>query len=374
VLTTDRPGIWVTTGTVGTDLRSGLDQVGATKLVLPGGDLAPVRGFDGTWASAFTLPLGKGAPLAAAASDGELAAHFTADPSDPALEANQLLADLAMIHFEAPNLTTARGVIAVPPGNWVPSKAFDAELLAGLGTNPVIRPTTLAGYFAAFANVLTSNGTSRRLASGSGGSALSPGLAGRITAARLHLTAFDSAVAGSHPVKTHLDELLLAAEFDGLSSAAQTAGVRSFGRALGDQLAQVQLATQRTVTLTAQTGFIPVTIVSSAPYAVKGTLVLSGGRFLFPHGSSRPLRLDHATNPTRFEVEARTSGDLPLEAVFKSPTGKLVIASGQLTIRSTATSLVGVGLTVLALAVLAGWWARTWWSGRRRRRHTGEAS
>jgi hypothetical protein len=45
-----------------------------------------------------------------------------------------------------------------------------------------------------------------------------------------------------------------------------------------------------------------------------------------------------------------------------------VIAQEQLTVRSTATSVVGVLLTGLALAVLLTWWARTWRARRRRRR------
>jgi hypothetical protein len=367
ILADGRPRTWVATGTVGTDLRTGLDQVGDGQLVLPGADLAAPRTEEGTWASAFTLPLGRGKPLVAAASDGDLAAHFTADPQDPALEANQLLADLAMIHFEAPNTATPRGVVAVPPGSWTPSKAFDATVLAGLTTNPVVRPTTLAGYFSAFSSVLASSNPTRRLGSGGSGPALAPGRARRLTADRLHLTAFDAAVAGNPPVKTRLDQLLLAAEADDLAPGGTARGVGAFGRALDGQLDQVQLATTLTVTLTAQTGFIPVTIDSSAPYRLVGMLELSGGRFVFPHGSRRHLTLDHPTNPTRFEVRARTSGDLPLEAVFKSPTGGLVIASGQLTIRSTATSLVGVALSAVALLVLLAWWARTWWAGRRRR-------
>lgn len=367
VTTTARSGTWVATGTVGTALRSGMAQVGDDQLVVPDVDLAPQRITMGTWASAFSLALGKGAPLEAAAADSELADHFTADPADPALEANQLLADLAMIHFEAPNTPTPRGVVAVPPAGWVPTKAFDSAVLAGLATNPVVRATTLSSYFSAFSTVLATSPPVRRLATGGPGPVLSRSLAQHLTSARLHLTAFDAAVPGNPPVKSGLDRLLLCAESDDLTAGGMAAGVRAFGQALDGQLSQIQLATQRTVTLTARTGLIPVTILSSAHYTVVGTLVLSGGRFVFPHGNTHRMTLDHATNPTRVDIEARTLGDLPMQVVFRSPTGSLVIASGQLTIRSLATSLVGVALSVVALLVLLGWWARTWWNGRQRR-------
>ena len=81
------------------------------------------------------------------------------------------------------------------------------------------------------------------------------------------------------------------------------------------------------------------------------------------------------------EVQARTSGDLPLEVTLTAPKTDvgavpLVIAHGQLTVRSTATSVVGVILTLLAIAVLLAWWVRTWRRGRAARvvRRTGVAS
>ncbi len=117
-------------GPVGSDLQAGLSAKGLGRHLPrparrgPGalGGSSGSRAASGTWASAFTLSLGgKGPPATAAASDGELAAHFTADPADPALEANQLLADLAMVHFEAPDTPTPRALVAVPPAGWTPT-------------------------------------------------------------------------------------------------------------------------------------------------------------------------------------------------------------------------------------------------------------
>jgi len=370
VETPDRYRTWVATGTVGADLRTGMSQpsVGASRVVIPDADLSPPRDNEGTWASAFTISLGRGSPVTAAASDGELAAHFTADRADPALEATQLLADLAMIHFEAPNTPVPRGVVAVPPSAWTPSRMFDSEVLAGLTTNPIVHGTTLNGYFSAFSAVLASTPPTRRLADGGSGPVLAGTIARRVTAARLRITYFADSVLGNPPVKAQLDELLLDAESDELMPSAQLAGVRTVEKVLTAQLSQVQLATARSITLTARTGLVPVTIESSAPYTVVGVLELSGGRFVFPHGSTRPMTLDHATNPVRIDVEARTSGDLPLAVNFLSPTGKLRIASGRLTVRSTATSVVAVVLTVIALLVLFGWWLLTWRDSRRRKR------
>ena len=372
-----QPATWVADGPVSAGLGASLEVVGGAvgapmRVVVPDGALVPPAGAASgiTWGYPFSLTLGRGRTFQAAASDGELAAHFAAEPQDPALAANQLLADLAFVHFEQPNLTDPRGVIAVPPVGWAPNAAFDGELLNGLRDNPDVEPVTLGGFFDQVA--LGGNGApgTRSLAPGNG-----PGLPGdlahQISTARLRLSAFDSAVPKkATPVLSQLDDILLASQSTDLGPSGQRAGVATFERALTGQLTLVQLATERTITVTARTAAIPITVLSNAPYTVVGTLTLTSNKFTFPPpGPTRPgVVLDHPTTPLRIEAEARTSGDLPVEATFVSPAGGLEIARGQLTVRSTATSWVGVVLTALALAVLGAWWARTWWGGRRRKR------
>jgi hypothetical protein len=368
--TSARSGPWVATGSVGTALAGGLSQVGATQLVVPQSTLVPAgsNGGRGTWSSTFTLPLGKGHTVTAAASDTDLSTHFADDPADPVLEADQVLADLAMIHFEAPNTPTVRGVVAVPPAGWVPGTAFDDELLEGLTANPDVVAATLGSFFSQVPATPALTPPVRQLASPGPGPVLSPSTARQITSARLRLTAFDSALPSHPAVLGQLDDLLLAAESDTEGSSGVTAGVAAWERCLGGQLAAISVVTEHTITLTARTGHIPITVQSTAPYAVVGTLTVSSDRFVFPEGTTVPMTLDHPTNPVRIAVQARTSGDLPVEVSFVSPRGNLVIAHGEITVRSTATSVVGFVLTALALAVLLFWWARTWRAGRRRRK------
>ncbi len=359
--------MWVATGGIGTALGSGLAQIAASDIVVPEGSLAPptAPASSGTWTTTFNLALGK-TTITAAASDDLLGAHFTSDPSDPVLEANQLLADLAMIHFEAPNTPQARGVVAVPPSDWQPNAAFDDTVLAGLVQNPNVEANTLAQFFA---QVPGSSSTlpTRHLAQSGPGPTLPASFAHELSQSRLRLSAFDTSVRSDPSLLTHLDDLLLGSESSLLRPSQQQAGVTTFNRALDAQLDQISFGSERTITLTARTGAIPVTVLSTAPYAVTGTLTLTSDRFTFPQGTSQRLVIDHSTTPVRISVVARTSGDLPLEVTFESPTGRLRFASGELTIRSTATSVVGVVLTIAALAVLLGWWVRTWRSGRRRR-------
>lgn len=368
VSATVSPETWVADTSVGPAIAAGLNDVtrsvGATsgRLVVPDSSVTlPAGQF--TWDSTFQLSSGQSQPVAAAATDSGLTSHFQSNPADPALEAQQILADLAVIQSEAPNTPTARGVVAVAPPGWAPTAAFDNELLAGLAANPVVAPVTLDGFFAQ----VPSSSDPVHLATGSG-TVMPPSLAHDLTVARLRLTGFDSAVPAGQPILTQLDQLLLASESSDLRVPQQRQGIAAFERALDGQLRLVEIAAERTITLTARTGPIPVTVLSAAPYPIRGTLTLTSPKLVFPQGPARGLVLDRSTNSVRVPVEVRTSGDLPLTAVFSSPREGLTITRAQMTVRSTATSIVGIVLTIVALVVLLGWWARTVWSGRRRRR------
>ena len=52
-----------------------------------------------------------------------------------------------------------------------------------------------------------------------------------------------------------------------------------------------------------------------------------------------------------------------------SPAGGLLLSSGQISVRSTATSVVGIVLSLGAVAVLVVWWIRTSRKRRALRRH-----
>lgn len=366
---------WLASGAVGSDLATGLQTASQAtgfastaddRLVLPDVDLAPPSNEQFTWTWTFSVGLGKGTTVTAAAADSELASHFDSQPNDPALEATQLLADLAVIQSERPSLKD-RGVVIVPPAGWTPNATFDNELLAGLDNNPVVKPVTLDTYFDQVPADPTNAANQTRHLSSGGVPTMPKALARQFSSARLRLTALQGVVLQPALI-TELNDLLLCSESSDLHTASQFAGLATLNRAVDDQLDQVQIANERTVTLTSRTGSIPITVSSAAPYPVRGTLTLSSPKLIFSQSPTRTLTLDRATTSVRFQVEARTSGDLPVVATFASANGKLVISRAQMTVRSTATSLVGIILTVVALVVLAGWWGRTVWNGRRRRR------
>ena len=71
------------------------------------------------------------------------------------------------------------------------------------------------------------------------------------------------------------------------------------------------------------------------------------------------VTLNRATNAVYVSVEARASGEFRVSVAFDAPTGRLPLAAGTIIVRSTATSVVGIVLSLGAVAVLLGWWLRT---------------
>lgn len=357
---------WLATGPVGPSIAAGMRDVGSDSLVLPDSALASATEEDhATWTQPFSLTLGHGESVTAAVSDSMLSNLFTSHPADPVLEANELLAGLAFIQSELPS-AGGRGVIGVPPPSWNPDPRFVDALVSGLSNNPVVSTATLNGYFNEVQIGANGATTTRRLNDGAD-QLLSRAQAAAIATARTEISGFVDAVQGQPPIENQLEDVLLSAESDQLSPDQQRAALAVFERHFEAELGNVQVE-KNSITLTAQTAAIPITIVSSAHYALRANLTLSSPKLEFPGGPTRDVLIDHPTNSAQVQVRARTSGDLPLSFTLSSPNGQLVIERGRFTVRSTATSIVGIVLTLVAAAVLIGWWGRTWLKGRRERR------
>ncbi|HEY1652800.1 MAG TPA: DUF6049 family protein [Acidimicrobiales bacterium] len=366
-------GAWVDTTTSFTqgdsaDLATGLQQAGASKLVLGDGDLASSGTSNYTFAQPFTLDLGHGSTVTAVAADSSLGARFTAEPSDPLLGAEQLLAGLSFIHFENASLSQARGVVVTPPSGWRASGPFLKTLLDGLSGNPALSPVTLDQLFSKVPVGGNREPSTRRLQSGPATRGISRAAATRIALARQQLSSFSGAISGRPPEMQTLSDALLATEASDLTTARRTTALASYQKAFGAETGKISLATEETVTFTAQQASIPITVLSGAPYPVNVVVTLDSDKFTFPDGNTRKLLLDRPTTSVRVTAQARTSGDhLPIDVTLHTQNGQLLLAHTVLTVHSTAISFVGVALTVLAGAVLLVWWGRTWRRSRRQR-------
>jgi hypothetical protein len=161
-------------------------------------------------------------------------------------------------------------------------------------------------------------------------------------------------------VTTQLGDLVLAGESEQLRPAQQAGVLHNTDLAVSAQLGQLQVAGGQSITLTSQRGRVPVTIISSAPYPVTAVLTLTSDKLLFPDGETLNVVLDPShTNSFYVNVETRASGLFKVGVTLYSPVGGVTLSSGQVSVRSTATSVVGVVLSLGAVAVLLVWWLRT---------------
>jgi len=369
-------GSWVETGAnlsnadVG-NLTTGLQAAGANQLVVSDAALAPIDNPTGsTFAQPFTLALAHGTHVNAVASDSQVDARFTTNPRNPTLAANQLLANLSFIHFENQYDPNQRGVVLVPPTTWRPSADFVSTFLAGLTNSQIVSPVTLDQLFAQVPVGGNRAPTSRHLQSGPGvgRGGITATAAARITADRAELNSFSAAASGHPSELTALSDALLRSQSEALSAPERGVVLTAYGLGFTAMLSSISLAVERTITFTSRTASIPITVLSAAPFVVRVVLTLSSDRFTFPNGATRTMDLNHSTTSVRIEATARTSGDrLPVDVTLRTPDGGLTISRTVLTVHSTALSIVGVALTVLAGLVLLAWWVRTWRRSRQRR-------
>jgi hypothetical protein len=349
-------------------LGAGLGTVHTDHLVLNGSDLAAGGATDQTFAQPFNLTLGH-QHVTAAATDSLVDSRFTAFPADPILAANQLLATLSFVHFENAFFEQPRGLVVDPPAGWQPNAAFDEVLLQGLSGNPALSPVTVSQLFSQVPIGGNSEPSSRHLATGSvpRSATISAASALRITTDRDKLRSFTGAVKGRPAILGSLSDALLDTEAV-LTSSQRTAALNAYGQRFDALLDTISLAAEHTITFTSRTAAIPITVLHTAPYKVKVVLTLDSDKFTFPAGTSRTLVLDRPTTPVRVEARARSSGDgLPVDVTLRTPDGQLLIAHATVAVHSTAISIVGVGLTVLAGLTLLLWWGRTWRASRRQR-------
>ena len=356
-------GTWVTNDGIDDATVGQLQTQGYNQVVLPSSDLTstPSPSSGGSTAEPFTLTAPNGAPFTALASDSDLSSRFSADPGDPVLAAHQLLAELAQVYFEGGNTEAVRGVVAVPPNNWVADPTFVRTVLAGLAQSPVVQAVTVSGLFQSLPGPVACRAAGCKLSPSprAGGSGL-PVTA--ISTQRTRLTNFGTAAPSAQQVRFQISELLLAGQSESLRPGQQAKVVQRTGQAIGAQLAQLSVAGDKSFTLTARNGSIPVTIASNAGYPVQGTLTLTSDKLTFSGGSahhSLPVSLAKSTNNYYVPVQARASGEFKVGIILTSPTGGLVLTRGAVTVRSTATSVVGIALSLGAVAVLAAWWVRT---------------
>ncbi len=365
---------WVSEDPLDDASISRLRDHGITQLALPETSLTPVPSRL-TLARPYMLDARQGRRDQAVSIDQGLAAHFRND-GNQVLEAHRFLADLAVLYFDQPG-GQQRGVVAVTPRSWTPDRAFLDAVMAGLTDNPVVEPVTLTTLFSTVDKLRGTNGAPlvRRMVGAPRNVSL-PVAATKT--ARQRLTTFRSIVDEGNPMYTLLDEQLLTASSADLRSSRQRTYVSGVDRILDREFGRIQTPAGGSIRLTARSGQIPVTFRNNTGYPVHVVVTVRSDKLEFPGASrdgshptneiTRNLDLIRRNETARFAVQTRASGSFPLLISLESPDKSLVVSHGQITVRSTAASGVGLLLSAAAGLFLLAWWGRHALHGRRARR------
>jgi hypothetical protein len=357
-----------------TGAASALRDRGVRSLVVPEQALSPIdeRLFNRTLTQPFNLTSVDG--VEAVAADASLGAH-AGETGDPILDANHLIADLAVLYFDDPPDKRA-ATVAFSENQPVDPQMLDA-LLAALdpATNRILQPMTLSTLFSTVPRAGSrgeSNGRGSPLTR-----SLTPAVGTNLSAfatelrsAETELSSYSGMVSADNPRPAEFERRLLVAGAANLASSDQTAYVDGVRATIEAETGKVQAPARQTINFTARDGVVSLTIRNTAGYPVKIVLRLQGDKLEFPGHENGLVDVTLASETTRVSLNVRTraSGDSALDVTLSAPDGPIVLGRTRITVRSTAFSGVGLILSVGAGGFLALWWLRHAVAVRRERR------
>ena len=354
---------WVVRDPIDAEALANLRGRGFDRLVVPDENLSeqpndlPLE----ERARPFSVQGRPGSEQEAFVADANLASHFAG--GDQVLRAHHLLAEMSFVYFERPGEEDPRGLVAVAPREWRPTRAFLQALLQGLQGNPLITAMTLDALFNAVPPARDGRTPlERELVASPDGTAYS---AGALRSTRSQLNGFATVVEPGNDLPDRLSDRLLVSQSIDLPAARRSSYLGAVDVAIREQVDLIKLPTGRTITLTAREGEIPISFRNETGYPVRVKVRVESDK-LVVQDNERDLDLVRLNTTERFSVQARTSGDSALTIVLESPDRSLPINRTLLTVRSTAASGVGVVLSAGAALFLVVWWGR---DIRRRRRN-----
>lgn len=344
-----------------------------------------------------------GPTITAVAADAALGAHTELAGDDPVLAASLVLADLAVIADDEPS--SARVAVVRLPSSASSSPEFLSTLLDGLEApeappppppptpdpetgevppstpaTPAAAPKLRASGLSAAVEVVDGAGAGgildgpddplvRRLLDAGEVSDVAP-LARTLSASRVDLASYRTIFGSADPLTDRAEALLDTAAADDLDAATREQALLSVTGHIDDQLALIEAPPLQRVTLTDREGLIQLVFENGTGLPAEVQLVMRADRLVLPDApdGTMQVRLEPDTTRVELRVEARSSGDAPLDIRVTSPDGRLEVAETRVAVRTTAVSGVGVVLMVGALAFLVLWWTRTIIRERRARR------
>jgi hypothetical protein len=346
-------GTWEATGTVGADAGRQVAELGVGQALVDEEAVAEAAGLGDVRVTEVPMRFGEGGPEVMVADDA-LAAPLQG--TDPVLDAQRFVAELAMAWFEMPAI--GRAVVVRVPADAEMDPALVARALGELDEPAVVRPMTLPEVFAA---VPPPEGEARPLATPAPHQPVADlrYLANPLREARTGAGGIGG-VLEDDTAGLRLEHSLLIAT----GAATPNDERRDYVDLVDDQLdslAQlVNAPPEFRITLTSRSGTIPLNITNDAGRQVRVRIELQSDQLEFPDGDEFEQVLQPGANRIDVRVRVLASGAFPLDIRIASPNGELELDTTRFDIRSTAVSGVGLVLSIGAVLFLALWWVRNW--------------
>ena len=317
-------------------------------------------------------PLGFAGPPTTTLGEGSLAAVVPEPASDallgsvvdddPVRAAQVLLGELATIWQEQPGET--RGVAMVFGEDAPLPGPFFPPMVRGVATAPWLAPSAVGGFVATFpptgGSILASPSFRR----------FPTAYVASLKQARRRIDTLASMLPDDSLEPDRLETMLLLAEArQYLTSTTEGLAfidaARQSVRATVDDLA---LETVESVTLTSDSGGIPVTVSNDGPHSLKFSVQLVSTRIR--EEPATPVELAPGETETlRLQASLRSTGRFQVVVLMVSPSGR-PIGEARLVVRSTAYNRIALLITIGAALVLLLLWARRFVPGRPRPERT----
>ena len=317
-------------------------------------------------------PLGFAGPPTTTLGEGSLAAVVPEPASDallgsvvgedPVRAAQVLLGELATIWQEQPGET--RGVALVFGEDAPLPGPFFPPMVRGVATAPWLAPSAVGGFVATFpptdGSILASPSFRR----------FPTAYVASLKQARRRIDTLASMLPDDSLEPDRLETMLLLAEARQFLTST-TEGLafidaaRQSVRATVDDLA---LETVGSVTLTSDSGGIPVTVSNDGPHSLEFSVQLVSTRIREEPATHVELAPGE-TETLRLQASLRSTGRFPVVVLMVSPSGR-PIGEARLVVRSTAYNRIALLITIGAALVLLLLWARRFVPGRPRPERT----
>ncbi len=331
----------------------GLARAGVTDVVMPESDLGTAPSTTLTWGEPFKVTGATG--VTALATDEPLSNLVLDSAIEPGRRAAMVLATLAFLHFEAPNASAPRTVVIDTPAAAV-SPAVLTDIARSLPADPFVAPTTLGPAFDSSLVGADGAPTSRALGPSVPTALWSSANVAELQSVASQVDAYTGAIT-SRIESVGLRVALADAEDVGPAGARQSR-IAAVGALVTRQLAYFSID-PGAITLAGSGSDLPITVRSSAPYALTGVVHLLTSDLTFPKGSAVAVSVTAPITALRVPVVGR-GGSLTLQVNLTTPNGQLLIAHAAIQVRAAGASLVGYLLTAASILVLAAWWLRSY--------------